>query len=69
MAEQKALVGKTVIVTGAGRGIGRAIALSAARAGASVILASRTDEQLQEVVREVAALGGAADPVTRRVPP
>ncbi|MHB8800414.1 MAG: SDR family NAD(P)-dependent oxidoreductase [Thermoanaerobaculia bacterium] len=60
MTEQKALSGKTVLVTGAGRGIGRAIALSAARAGASVILASRTEEQLQEVVREVASLGGAA---------
>lgn len=60
MAEKKALDGKTLIVTGAGRGIGRAIALSAARAGASVVLASRTEEQLQEVVREVASFGGAA---------
>lgn len=60
MPEQKALTGKTVLVTGAGRGIGRAIALTAARAGASVVLASRTEEQLLEVVREVASFGGAA---------
>lgn len=62
-AREPALSGKTVVVTGAGRGIGRAIALAAARAGATVVLASRTEEQLAEVAREIASLGGAALPV------
>ncbi|MBK9375514.1 MAG: SDR family oxidoreductase [Holophagales bacterium] len=66
-AEQKVLAGKTVVVTGAGRGIGRAIALAAARAGATVVLASRTAEQLEDVVREVASLGGTALAVTADV--
>ena len=57
-AREKVLAGKTVVVTGAGRGIGRAIALAAARAGATVVLASRTEEQLREVGLEVSALGG-----------
>jgi len=58
--KENLLDGKTVVVTGAGRGIGRAIALEVARAGATVVLAARTEEQLQDVAREVAALGGAA---------
>lgn len=61
------LSGKTVVVTGAGRGIGRAIALAASREGATVVLAARTEEQIREVAREVAALGGAALPVTADV--
>jgi len=59
-AGENVLSGRTVVVTGAGRGIGRAIALAAARAGATVVLAARTEEQVQDVAREVAALGGAA---------
>jgi NAD(P)-dependent dehydrogenase (short-subunit alcohol dehydrogenase family) len=64
---EKLLAGKTVVVTGAGRGIGRAIALAVARAGATVVLASRTEEQLREVGLEVAALGGTAVAVTADV--
>ena len=44
---------RVVFVTGASRGIGRAIALVFARAGARVALVSRTAEQLQEVADEV----------------
>ena len=66
-ADPKVLSGKTVVVTGAGRGIGRAIALAVARSGATVVLASRTLEQLEEVVREVASLGGTALAVTTDV--
>jgi len=51
---------RVVFVTGASRGIGRAIALVFARAGARVALASRTAEQLQEVADEVCAAGGEA---------
>ena len=58
-AGENVLSGRTVVVTGAGRGIGRAIALAGARAGATLVLASRTEEQLADVAREIASLGGA----------
>lgn len=54
------LAGRTAIVTGAGRGIGRAIALALARAGADVSLASRTPGELEEVAAEVSGLGRRA---------
>ena len=54
------LKGKVAIVTGGGRGIGRAIALGLAGAGASVVIAGRTAEQLDSVSKEIAALGGQA---------
>lgn len=51
------LAGRTAIVTGAGRGIGRSLALALARAGADVVLAARSADQLEVVAREVEALG------------
>ena len=48
------------IVTGAGRGIGRAIAREYASHGAKVALASRTASQLDAVAREISGEGGAA---------
>jgi NAD(P)-dependent dehydrogenase (short-subunit alcohol dehydrogenase family) len=54
------LDGKTALVSGAGRGIGRAVALALATAGAELILVSRTRSQLDEVVREIASRGGKA---------
>jgi 3-oxoacyl-[acyl-carrier protein] reductase len=51
---------RTAIVTGAGRGIGRATALALARSGARVIVVSRTRSQLDEVVDAIAAAGGQA---------
>jgi len=54
------LDGKTALVTGAGRGIGRGVALALAKAGAEVILNSRTPAELDGVAGEIAALGGRA---------
>lgn len=52
--------GKRVLVTGAGRGIGRAIALDMAKQGADVCLAARSSDQLKSVAEEVHALGRQA---------
>jgi len=60
----KSLEGKAALVTGAGRGIGRAVALLLARSGCRVILAARSTAQLQEVENEVQQNGGGAAIVT-----
>ena len=57
------LKGKTALVTGAGRGIGRAVAIALAAAGAEVVLVSRTQGQLEEVAGEIAQQGGRAQPL------
>ena len=54
------LAGKVAIVTGASRGIGRAIAMRLAQAGASVMLAARSGDQLDMAVAEIVAAGGSA---------
>ncbi|MGH3170374.1 MAG: SDR family oxidoreductase [Trebonia sp.] len=54
---------KVVIVAGVGPGMGRSIALACAREGADVVLASRTASRLDEVAKEIAALGQRALPV------
>lgn len=54
------LAGKHAIVTGGGRGIGKAIALAFAREGADVVVAARTVAQLEETVRDLEALGRRA---------
>ncbi len=51
------LADRVVVVCGVGPGLGRAIALQSARAGADVVLAARTSSRLDEVAKEVAALG------------
>lgn len=53
-------LGKTAIVTGANRGIGRAIALELARSGANVVLVARDATRLETVVAEVRTLGRQA---------
>ena len=52
--------GKVAIVTGAGRGIGAATAVALAEAGADVLLAARTESQLEEVAERVRAHGRRA---------
>ena len=54
------LDGKIALVTGSGRGIGRAIALALANAGAEVILNSRTPAELDAVADEIAGRGSRA---------
>ncbi len=65
------LVGTSTIVTGAGRGFGRAIAAALSAAGAHVIGVARTGAQLDEVAGELgdsftAVVADAADPATAR---
>lgn len=57
------LSGKTAIVTGGSRGLGRAIALAYAEAGADVVIASRKLDDCKAVAAEVEALGRSALPV------
>lgn len=54
------LTGQVAVVTGAGRGIGRAVALKLAGAGADVVCVSRTVENSEKVAAEVRALGRRA---------
>ena len=51
---------KTVVVTGGGRGIGRAVALALADAGGHVIISGRTVEQLESTAAEIRARGATA---------
>jgi 3-oxoacyl-[acyl-carrier protein] reductase len=60
MADAKPLEGKVAIVTGASRGIGRAIALRLAQDGASLVLAARTEGDLAKVASEIKSTGGKA---------
>ncbi|KRA24667.1 short-chain dehydrogenase [Microbacterium sp. Root61] len=54
------LTDRTALVTGAGRGIGRSIAVSLAAAGATVVVMARTADQLDVTVAEIEAAGGRA---------
>jgi 3-oxoacyl-[acyl-carrier protein] reductase len=54
------LDGKVALVTGAGRGIGKAVSVSLARAGCRVVLAARTREQIEAVQKEILSQGGDA---------
>jgi NAD(P)-dependent dehydrogenase (short-subunit alcohol dehydrogenase family) len=58
-ADSALLAGRAILITGAGSGLGRALAVECARAGASVILSGRNSSKLERVYDEIAALGAA----------
>lgn len=58
------LHGKTAIVTGGGRGIGRATCLALARCGAKAFIVARHPREIEEVAQEIAAGGGDAEAVS-----
>jgi len=62
--ERFSLAGKTALVTGASRGIGRAIALGFAEHGADLVLSSRKREALESVAKEIEAFGRRAHVAT-----
>ncbi|MBU2110784.1 MAG: SDR family NAD(P)-dependent oxidoreductase, partial [Actinobacteria bacterium] len=47
------LAGKVVVISGIGPGLGRSLAVEAAKMGAKLVIASRTEERLKEVAAEV----------------
>ncbi|UYP20120.1 SDR family oxidoreductase [Rhodococcus sp. Z13] len=57
------LDGKIALITGAGQGIGRGVALALAREGAAVAVTGRTESKLVDTVEEIRALGGDAEPI------
>ena len=67
MGIEISLDGKAAVVTGAGRGIGKSVALTLADAGADVVLAARTTSQLEETAEEIRARGGKALPIRTNV--
>ena len=57
---EQAVAGRTVLITGASSGIGRAAALKIGDAGGTVLLVARTREKLEELASEIEDLGGVA---------
>ena len=64
---KRELSGKTALITGASKGLGKAMALSLAEAGATIALVSRDAEKLGEVKREIEQAGGNAEVFTADV--
>src|SRR5712692_3433005 len=58
------LENKVALITGSGRGIGRAMAKLFAKEGAAIFLTARTEQELGAVAKEIAANGGKAGFVT-----
>ena len=64
VASRFRLDGRIALVSGAGRGIGRACALALAQAGAEVVLVSRTRDELQRVASDIGSQGGKATAIS-----
>jgi NAD(P)-dependent dehydrogenase (short-subunit alcohol dehydrogenase family) len=61
------LTEKVAVITGGGRGIGRAIALKFSSEGAAVVVAARTQSEIEAVAQEIVRAGGRAKPVSADV--
>ncbi len=59
---EKYLTGKVALVTGASRGLGKAIAVALAREGAAIAAVARSEEALKETLEAIRAAGGTAEP-------
>jgi NAD(P)-dependent dehydrogenase (short-subunit alcohol dehydrogenase family) len=57
----QSLPGKTALITGASKGLGKAMALALAEAGAGVVLVSRDEEKLQAAAEQIRGAGGRAE--------
>ena len=67
IAKRFDLTGRTAIVTGGSRGLGRAMAIGLAQAGASVVIASRKLDSCEAAAEEIRSFGGAAFATTVRM--
>ena len=63
MAKDNSLAGKVAVVTGAGRGIGKSIAIAFAKAGADVAICARDENEIAVTATEIAALGRQCLPI------
>jgi len=63
----ESLQGKTALITGASKGLGKAIAVALAEAGARVALVSRDETRLNEVAKQIRDAGGRAEVITADV--
>lgn len=55
--DQFDLTGKVALVTGSGRGLGKAMAIALGEAGADVVVTSRTQQEIEETAREIEKRG------------
>ena len=67
MGRRRKIAGLRILITGASQGIGRALAIEAARRGGRVIAAARSAELLDELAREVRGKGGTLETVVADV--
>ncbi len=67
MGQRRQIAGARILITGASQGIGRALAVEAARQGARVLAAARHEEYLRELAEQVRAAGGTLEYVVADV--
>jgi short-subunit dehydrogenase len=67
MGQRRSIAGSRILITGASQGIGRALALAAARRGARVLAAARSSDLLQELAAEARTAGHPLDTVVADV--